>query len=137
MGCAIGKGLITYLRSFAVRQSQLFQNKLIKLLATFWPEGVLYLWKLEKPFTSLKGDDVKRFVLAVPDIADLLIECFEEDRWVLSVAKALRLWYDIGRFLKVGNIKLEAKEKNVPVATLIDQFERILPSFILLEVRLS
>ena len=131
LGCAIGKGLITYLRSFAVRQSQLFQNKLVKLLATFWPEGVLYLWKLEKPFTSLKGDDVKRFVLAGPDIADLLIESFVEDRWVLSIAKALRLWYDIERFLKVGNIQLEAEEKNVPVGTLIDQFEKNITEFYL------
>ena len=35
LGCAIGKGSITYLRSFAIRQSQVFQNKLVKLLATF------------------------------------------------------------------------------------------------------
>ena len=50
----------------------------------------------------MKGDEVKRFVLAGPDIADLLIECFEEDYWVLSIAKALRLWYEIERFLKIS-----------------------------------
>ena len=43
LGCAIGKRLITYLRSFAVRQSESFQNKLLKLFESFWPDGVLFL----------------------------------------------------------------------------------------------
>jgi len=48
LGCSIGKGLITYLRSFAVRQNKLSQNKLLKLFKTFWPDNVLFLWKLDK-----------------------------------------------------------------------------------------
>ena len=79
----------------------------------------------------MKGNKVKRFVLAGPAIADLLLECLEEDALVLSIVKALRLWYDIERFLKVGNIKLESKEKNLPVATLIDKFEQNITEFYL------
>ena len=56
LGCAIGKLLITYTRKFAVKQSELFQEKIILLLG---PEGVLYLWKLEKSFNSMKGDEIK------------------------------------------------------------------------------
>ena len=109
----------------------MFQNKLLKLFETFWPDGVLFLWKLDKQFTSLKGNKVKRFVIAGPAIADLLIDRFKEDCWVLSIVKALRLWYDIERFLKIGNIKLESEEKNVPVTTLIDQFEQNITKFYL------
>ena len=123
------KRLITYLHCFAVQQSELFQNKLLKLFETFWPDGVLFLWKLDKQFTSLKDDEVKIFVLAGPDIADLLLECLEEDDIVLSIVKALRLWYNIERFLKIGNIKLESKEKKVPVTTLIDQSEKNIIEF--------
>ena len=124
MGCAIGKRLITYLRSFAVRQSESFQNKLLKLFESFWPDGVLFLWKLDKDFNSLKGDEVKRFVLAGPAIADLLLECLEGDAMVLSIMKALRLCCDIEQMLKIGNIKLESEKQNENVTTLINQFEK-------------
>ena len=77
----------------------------------------------------MKGEEVKRFVLAAPVIADLLVATFEEDALVLSIVKALRLWYDIERFLKVGNIKLESEEKKVPVATLIHRFEQNIIEF--------
>ena len=99
------------------------------MFETFWPDGVFFLWKLDKKFTSLKCDDVKRFVLAGPTIADLLLECLEKDRLELSIVKALRLWYDIKRFLKIGNIKLESEEKKIPVTTLIDQFEKNITKF--------
>ena len=104
-------------------------KKILKLFESFWPDGVLFLWKLDKDFNSLKGDKVKQFVLAGLAIADLLLECLEEDAMVLSIVKALRLWYDIERFLKVGNIKLESEEKKVTVATLIDQFELNITKF--------
>ena len=112
--------LITNLRSFAVRQSGLFQNKYLKLFESFWPDSVLFLWKLENEFNSLKGDKVKRFVLAGPTITDLLLECLEEDAMILSIVKALRLWYEIERFLKIGNIKLESEKKKKNVTTFID-----------------
>ena len=54
-----------------------------------------------------------------------------EDHWLLSIAKAIQLLYDIEQFLKVGNIKLESKEKNIPVAFLIDQFEKNVTKFYL------
>jgi len=77
----------------------------------------------------LKGDEVKRFVLAGLAIADLLLEYLDKDRLVLSIVKALRLWYDIARFFKIGNIKLESEEKKVHVTTLIDQFEKNITNF--------
>jgi len=89
----------------------------------------LFLWKLNTQFTFLKGNTVKIFVLAGPDIADLLLECLEEDAVVLSIVKVLRLWYDIERFLKIRNIKLESEEKKVPVTTLIDQSEKNIIEF--------
>ena len=79
----------------------------------------MFLWKLNKQFNSLKGDEVKRFVLADADIADLLLECLEGDAVVLSIVKALCLWYAIKRFLKIGNIKLESEEMKENVTTLI------------------
>ena len=72
----------------------------------------------------MKGNEVKIFVLAGPAITDLLLECLEEDCLVLSIVKALRLWYEIERFLKIRNIKLESEEKRENVTTLIDQFEK-------------
>ena len=107
----------------------MFQNKLLKLFETFSSDGVLFLWKLDKKFTSLKGDDVKRFVLAGPAIADLMLKWLEEDRLLLSIVKALRLWCDIERFLKIGNIKLKSEEKKIPVTTLIDEFVKNITKF--------
>ena len=77
----------------------------------------------------MKGDEIKRFVLAAPAICELLEASFEDDALVLSIVKALRLWYDIERFLKVGNIKLEAKDKNLPVPILILKFEQNITEF--------
>ena len=122
------KKVITFLRPLAVRQSELFQSKLLKLFESFWPNGVLFLWKLDKEFNSFKGNKVKRFVLAGPTIADLLLECLEVDVMVLSIVKALRLWHEIEQFLKIGNIKLES-EKKENVNTLIDQFEKNIITF--------
>ena len=62
-------------------------KKILKLFESFWPDGVLFLWKLDKDFNSLKGDKVKQFVLAGLAIADLLLECLEEDAMVLSIVK--------------------------------------------------
>ena len=94
-------------------------KKILKLFESFWPDGVLFLWKLDKDFNSLKGDKVKQFVLAGLAIADLLLECLEEDATVLSIVKALRLWYDIERFLEIWNIKLESEEKKEHATTLM------------------
>ena len=107
------------------------------MFETFWPDGVLFLWKLNKQFNSLKGNEVKRFVLAGPNIADLLLECLEEDTMVLSIVKALRLWYENERFLKIGNIKSESEEKNEIVTTVIDKFETNIIAFMMSEVLLS
>ena len=101
----------------------------MKLFESFWPDGVLFLWKLDKDFNSLKGDKVKRFVLAGPAIVDLLLECLEEDAMVLSIVKALRLWHEIEQFLKIGNIKLESEKQNENVTTLINQFEKNIIAF--------
>ena len=57
--------------------------------------------QLGKPFTSLKGDKVKKFVLAGPKIVELLTKNLEENIIVLSLLKALLLWYKIEKFLKV------------------------------------
>ena len=99
------------------------------MFESFWPDGVLFLWKLDKDFNSLKGDKVKRFVLAGPAIADLLLEYLEEDAMVLSIVKTLRLWYDIEQMLKIGNIKLESEKQNENVTTLINQFEKNIIAF--------
>ena len=77
----------------------------------------------------MRGNEVKRFVLVGPAIADLLSECLEENDMVLSIVKALRLWYEIERFLKIRNIKLESEEKRENVTTLIDQFEKNIIAF--------
>ena len=92
----------------------------MKLFESFWPDGVFFLRQLEQQFNSLKGDEVKRFVLVGPAIADLLLENLEEVAMVLSIVKALRLWYEIEQFLKIGIIKLESEEKKKNVTILID-----------------
>ena len=77
----------------------------------------------------MKDDKVKRFVPAGPAIAGLLLECLEEDAMVLSIVRALCLWYDIERMLKIGNIKLESENQNENVTTLINQFEKNIIAF--------
>lgn len=60
--------------------------------------GLLFMWQLGKPFNSLKGDKVKKFVLAALEIAQLLADNLEPNVIVLLLSKALLLCYKIEKF---------------------------------------
>ena len=64
----------------------------------FWMHGLLFMWQLGKPFNSLKGDKVKKFVLAALEIAQLLADNLEPNVIVLLLSKALLLCYKIEKF---------------------------------------
>lgn len=59
-GCAVGKRLMSYLRTMFLKQSVPLQNKFLTLICKFWPEGLHFLLYYEKPFSQLKGDEVKK-----------------------------------------------------------------------------
>ena len=70
----------------------------MKLFESFWSDGVLFLWKLDKEFNSLKGDEVKRFLLTGPAIADLLLKCLENVTTLIDqFKKNIITFYDVRR----------------------------------------
>ena len=129
MGGSIGKRMISYLRSFAGRQGHKFESKLFNILKTVWLAGVLCLWRAKKKFSQLLGIEVKAFVLQCPTIATLLRSTeggLRQTPKVISLAKALDLWYEIEKHLKRG--KVDAKEAaGFPLK--IEQFKKNIDSF--------
>ena len=84
------------------------------------------MWQLGKLLKSLKGDEVKKFVLAAPEIVQFLTENLEPNVIVLSLSKALILWDKIENFLKFRHIimdRVEGYEKD------IDKFEGDIEAF--------
>ena len=129
MGASVGKRMISYLRSFAGRQGHKFELKLFKILKTVWSAGVLCLWRVKKKFKQLLGIEVKAFVLQCPVIATLLRSPESGVRQtpeVVSLAKALDLWYVIEKHLK--RAKVNEKEA-VEFPWEIEKFKANIDSF--------
>ena len=86
----------------------------------FWSPVLLFLWQIGKPFSYLKGDEVKAFVLNGKDISKFLINTLEPIDEILSLTKALMLWYKIEKFLKIGHV-INNEVQSFP--SKIDKFE--------------
>ena len=82
--------------------------------------------QLGKPFNSLKGDEVKKFVLDGPEIAQYLTYNLEPNDIVLSLSKSLQLWYKIEKCLKIGYIE---KDRVEYYGTDINNFEADIEAF--------
>ena len=129
MGCSVGKRMISYLQSFAGRQGHKFESKLFKILKTVWSAGVLCLWRVKKKFSQLLGIEIKAFVLQCPVIATLLRSPesgLRQTPEVVSLAKALDLWYVIEKHLKRAKVN---KKEAVGFSLEIEKFKKNIDSF--------
>ena len=122
MGCSVGRQLIDYLRGFSILQGYNFEFRLFGILNEVWLESVQCLWRLNKKVSKLLGVEIKAFVLKCPDIANLLQSKesrLEQTEELVSLARALDLWYSIEHHLKRAEVKVED----------VDQFPEVLNRF--------
>ena len=96
-----------------------FQTKFYNVLTKFWGEFHLLIWKCNKDFSIFKGDEIKRFVVNCPAVANILRENLEMTDEITSVCRALDLWYEIERFLKISKVGSKNKDE---YPTMINQF---------------
>ena len=71
LGCLVGRHMVLYLRSLFKQKGYVFEAKLFNILKTIWSEGVLCLWRLNKPFSQLLGVKIKKIILKCSKIATL------------------------------------------------------------------
>ena len=110
LSCSVRRRLIDYLRDFSILQGYDFEFKLFGILKDIWSDGVQCLWRLNKKVSQLLGVKIKAFVLSCPDIAILLRSKeggLEQTAELVSLARALDLWYTIEYHLKRAELKVK------------------------------
>ena len=103
--------------------------KLFGILKTVWSDGVQCLWRLNKNVTQLLGVEIKAFVRKCPDIATLLTSKeggLAQTTKIVSLARALDLWYHIEYHLKRAEVAVEDVEEFPRV---LDRFEANINEF--------
>ena len=107
MKCAITRKLMTYMRRFMLGRSQEVQSELEKIFVRkgFWNKYKADVWRMDKAFSILNGNELKAFIKHIPIICKFILTRFPRDRTMKHFSKALQIWHDIQEFLHMTNIK--------------------------------
>ena len=101
-----------------------FQTKFCNVLASFWDEFQLLVWKTNKDVSIFKGDHFKKFVVNCPKIAKLMRDNLVMTKDIKHLCKGLELWFEIESFLKISKVRDEESHPS-----LIDKFKKNLIAF--------
>ena len=101
-----------------------FHTKFHNVLASFWDEFQLLVWKCNKDFSIFKGVQIAKFVTNCPEVAKLMRDNLVMTEDIECLCKGLELWCDIESFLKLS--KVEDEESH---PSLIDKFKKNLIAF--------
>ena len=110
---------MNYTRDFVFMLSCDFQTKFYNVLASFWDEFQLLVWKTNKEFSIFKGDQFKKIVTNCPEIAKLMRDNLVMTKDIEYLCIGLELWCEMESFLKISKVK---DEESYP--SLIDKFKK-------------
>ena len=126
MCTGIVKRLMQCLRNMLVNAGGPVKRKFYNRLRTFWEEGHVMMWRLDKSFSSLIGIELQQFSMHAKELADWMLK----EKIVsigrpdfIALCKGLTVWTDIEQFLKIGKIyshdlyqvKIKEFKKNVDI----------------------
>ena len=105
MKCSITRKLMPLLRGFILNQSTLIIKQFSALLAEFWSDFLMFVWRNNKKFTSFNGNELKAFVHHVPEIVLFFKSKFEVSDDISNIINALELWRHIWKFISISKIE--------------------------------
>ena len=107
MKCAITRKLMTYMRRFMLGRSQEIQSALqvIFLRKKFWNKYIAKVWRMDKSFSILNGNELKCFIVHIPLLKDFLLTSFPQERDLVPFCEALMIWHKVQKFLHTTSIK--------------------------------
>ena len=67
----------------------------------FWGDCYVYLWRLNKVFTSFNGNKMKEFIFNIPSILVFMSNTFKMTEELKSLNDGLWTWYNIVAFFNI------------------------------------
>ena len=107
MKCAITRKLMTYMRRFMLGRSQEMQDDLqeIFLKKGFWNRYNASVWRMDKAFSILNGNELKTFIQHIPVMNVFLRSSFPQERHITHLSSALDIWHGVQGFLHTTKIE--------------------------------
>lgn len=102
--CAITRRLMTHLRIFLLKSPTEIQNNYTQLLRNFWNEYNIFIWTMNRPFTSFIGRELLNFIRNSDSVASFLKLNFFETDTLLDLCNGIIIWKNISPFLVIDVI---------------------------------
>jgi hypothetical protein len=116
---AITRSLLKSLRTFMRAQVYDAQTDFdALLLMKIWDTHYVNVWKLNKPFSSLKGKQILSFIKNIPSVVEFINTTFENTLFLTNLKHCLTLWEKLSQFIHIttvsdrGKYELEIVEFN-------------------------
>lgn len=111
---AITCQFISSLRTFMFLQIFECQKEFEALISTIWNSYYVFMWKDNKPFSSLRGTHILSFINLIPDVVKFLQCKFVETKVLKNLCGGLDLWMEICHFIHRTKIEdAEAYEDDI------------------------
>ena len=108
---AITKRLMSCLREFILKQSCDLMDRFYKeVLAKFWGDYNIDVWKLNKKFSSFVGSEVKVFIKHTSLITAFLDDNCAATEHLTHLIQGLTLWPSLNEFLKITRMQQGDKD---------------------------